>query len=68
MEGFFLKAKKTLKRNISKFTIPKNVVIVNFGMLASKCFKQAPTLSVYLHFDSFYDVCGIFIENRFKAL
>ena len=57
--------KHVLKSNISKYTIPKNVFIVNFGILASKCFKQAPTLWVYLHFDSFYDV---FIENRFEAL
>ena len=54
------------KSDNSKSTIPENVFIVIFGVLASRPFKQAPTLWVYLHFERFYDFREIFIENRFK--
>ena len=58
--------KNVSKCNNSKLCIPDIIFLAIFGILALRPFKQAPTLWVYLHFESFYDFREILIENRFK--
>ena len=58
LRDFTTFAKKSLKivskGDNSKATIPETVFKAIFGILASRAFKRAPTLWVYLHFEIFY--------------
>ena len=66
MNARVIKAKTYFKEQYHNIYNSKNVFIVIFRVIASIPSNLAPTVQVYLRFESFYDVNGIFIENLLK--
>ena len=66
MNAGVIKAKTDFKEQYLNIDNSKNIFIIIFRVLGSIPFNLAPTLQVYLRFESFYDVNGIFIENLLK--